>query len=57
MPGASSRGRRAPRIATCCLLADLERALGSGADFARKFDMTIDSAVVDALELGVVRPS
>ena len=37
-------------------LADLERVLGSGADFARKFDMTIDSAVLDALDR-VVRPS
>ena len=31
-------------------LADLERMLASGADFARKFDMTIDSAVLDELD-------
>ena len=31
-------------------LADLERMLGSGADFARKFDMRIDAAVLDELD-------
>jgi hypothetical protein len=30
--------------------ADLERILASGADFARKFDSTLDSAVLDELD-------
>ncbi len=30
--------------------ADLDRILGSGADFARKFDPTVDAAVLDALD-------
>jgi len=31
-------------------LADLERILGSGADFARKFDETVDAGVLDELD-------
>jgi hypothetical protein len=31
-------------------LGDLDRILASGADFARKFDMTVDAAVLDALD-------
>jgi hypothetical protein len=31
-------------------LADLDRILASGADFARKFDVTVDAAVLDALD-------
>lgn len=36
-------------------LADLDRILASGADFARKFDMTIDGAVMDELDRVVGR--
>ena len=31
-------------------LADLDRIVASGADFARKFDVTVDAAVLDALD-------
>ena len=35
-------------------LADLDRILGSGADFARKFDVTHDAAVLDELDAVVL---
>jgi hypothetical protein len=31
-------------------LADLEEMLASGADFARKFDETVDAAVLDEID-------
>jgi hypothetical protein len=42
-----------PRVLT---MDDLERVLGSGADFARKFDETVDRAVLDELDRRVHAP-
>jgi hypothetical protein len=44
------RGELHPRVLR---LADLEEILASGADFARKFDMTVDSRVMDELDRAV----
>jgi hypothetical protein len=36
-------------------LADLDRIRASGADFARKFDVTADAAVLDALDASLAQ--
>jgi hypothetical protein len=46
------RGAANPRVLR---LADLDAVLASGADFARKFDMTVDAAVLDEIDRRVHR--